>query len=96
MAVITTGRHHGINHITKKSNPNIEVRGLLKRDQSAVEGKLQPLDGHWRPPAQKRKYRNIDARIRSLKDELISHKVTDMEYSDHIGELLHFNRKLRL
>ena len=96
MAMINTGRHHEINHITKKSHPNIEVIGPLKRGQSAVEGKLQPLDGHWRPPAQKQKYRNIDARIRSLKDELISHHITNMEYSDHIGELLHFNRKLRL
>ncbi|XP_041355511.1 uncharacterized protein LOC121373126 [Gigantopelta aegis] len=59
----------------------------LKRvffEQSTVEVNLQQLDGHWRAPARKRKYRTVDATIRSSKDELISHNITDMEYTDHI------------
>ena len=86
------GWHHKINQVAKKSHPNIfEVVGLLKREQSSVEVKLQQLHGHWQAPARKRTYRIIDARIQSLKDDLIRNNITEMQYTDHIGELLHFN-----
>ena len=49
------GWHHKINHTAKKSHPKIvELIGLLKCEQSAVQVKLQQLDRHWRAQVQKR------------------------------------------
>ena len=54
--------------------------------KSVVEVKLHQdvQEGHWQVPARKRKYRNIDARIQSLKDELINNAISDMLYTYHI------------
>ena len=86
------GWHHKLNKLAQKSHPNIfEVVQLLQREQSVNEVKVKQLDGHWRAPARKKKYRNIDIRLRSLKDQLMNNAVTDMEYTDHVAELLHLN-----
>jgi len=72
------GWHHKINTIADKCHPNIyEVLNIIKREESVKQVKVAQLDGHWRAPPQKRRYVNIDARIRSLKDKLMNNIVSD-------------------
>ncbi len=85
------GLHHKLKKLAQQSHPNIlDVVQLLQREQSVNEVKVKQLDGHWRAPACKKKYRTIDTRLRSLKDQLMN-ALTTMEYTDHVAELLHLN-----
>jgi len=84
------GWHHKMNNIAEKSHPNIfEVIKILKREQSVTEVKVAQLHGHWRAPPRKRRYVIIDARIRSLKDQLQNNLVSEIEYTDSVSDLLH-------
>lgn len=83
------GWHHKLNQVVKKMHPNIfEIVKLLKREQSITEVKMKQLGGHWRAPPRKRKYRTIDARLRSLKDQLMEDSLSVLEYTDNVSDLL--------
>jgi len=83
------GWHHKLNQVVKKAHPNIyDMIRLLKREQSITEVKVSQLDGHWRQPPRKRKYRIIDARMRSLKEQLLGDELSTIEYTDHVADLL--------
>ena len=74
------------------SLPNIfEVVQPLQREQSVNEVKVKQLGGHWTAPARKRKYRDVDTRLRTLKDQLPNDALTDLEYTERVVELLHLN-----
>ncbi|XP_048238999.1 uncharacterized protein LOC124150077 [Haliotis rufescens] len=46
------------------------------------------LEG-WSEPSRRKKYKAIDARIASLKIQLLNQHLSELEYADHVGDLLH-------
>ncbi|XP_048258597.1 uncharacterized protein LOC125384158 [Haliotis rufescens] len=83
------GWHTKIKKLAKKCHPNIyEVVKLFQREQSLKEVAVLRLSHQWSEPSRRKKYKAIDARIASLKIQLPKKHLSEMEYADHVGDLL--------
>ncbi|XP_067676265.1 uncharacterized protein [Haliotis asinina] len=87
------GWHNKIKKLLKKSHPNtFEVIQLFQREQSLTEVTILRLSHQPKEPSRRRRYRAIDARIASLKQQLLNQSLNEITYADHVGDLLHLHQ----
>lgn len=83
------GWHHKLNRLTMKAHPNVfELIAVLQTEQAANEVKILQLEGGSAPVAKRRKYRNIDQRLTTLKDRFLRGDITVLKYADSASHLL--------
>uniref|UniRef100_A0A8W8K0R5 MULE transposase domain-containing protein n=1 Tax=Magallana gigas TaxID=29159 RepID=A0A8W8K0R5_MAGGI len=87
---VVEGWHHKFNRMCRRPHPNIFMFiQLIQKEQAANEAKMIQLAAGGVVRPKKKKYRQLDSRIRHLKDRLRQGTIQLMEYADAASRLLH-------
>lgn len=83
------GWHNKLNRLIQKAHPNVfQFLSVIQTEQAANEIKMLQLEGGIAPPQKRRKYRNVDHRLSTLKEQLTDGRKTVIEYADSASYLL--------
>lgn len=87
---VVEGWHHKFNRMCRRPHPNIFMFiQLIQKEQAANEAKMIQLAAGGVVRPKKKKYRQLDTRIRQLKDRLRQGNIQLMEYADAASHLIH-------
>ena len=85
------GWHNKFNRMCRRAHPNIFVfLELLQKEQAANEAKIIQITAGGVVRPKKRKYRQLDSRLQSLKNRLRQGEMDLMAYADAASHLVHF------
>ena len=75
-----------------RPHPNIfSVVKLLQKEQAANEAKIIQIRAGGKQCPKRRKYRQLDARLQTLKDRLRNGLIDVIQYADAASYLLHLD-----
>lgn len=85
------GWHNKFNRMCRRVHPNIFVfLELLQKEQAANEAKIIQITAGGVVRPKRRKYRQLDSRLQSLKNRLRQGEMDLMAYADAASHLVHF------
>lgn len=86
---VVEGWHHKFNRMCRRPHNIFMFIQLIQKVQAANEAKMIQLAAGGVVRPKKKKYRQLDTRIRQLKDRLLQGNIQLMEYADAASHLIH-------
>lgn len=91
------GWHNKFNRMCRRTHPNIFVfLELLQKEQATNEAKIIQITAGGVVRPQKRKYRQLDSRLQSLKNRLRQGEMDLMAYEDAASHLVYFEWNVKM